>query len=220
MQGTQASALIRVAKRAAGRKQLFSDIQQRLLEVLEKRPEGKSYTPDFVPVKGRSQRGSTPQRILARPKQERTNREGDGEEIETGTGRGGGRGGGGGRGRKRSVRRQLMVPASSPVPIGSDRIELDIGPSVKTVNNVILYLETRTGSDATCEAPLRGQEAKLDLSRCYRDGEALRNRRGTDTEVQLGKLDQGLSTRLTLQLANDDYDISQLRAVLYEGGRK
>lgn len=207
------------SERGRRTKQLFSELQQRLLEVLEKRPEGKSFTPDFVPVKGRSQRGSTPQRILARPKQEPTNRKGDGQEIETGTGRGGGRGGGGGRGRKRSVRRQLMVPASSPVPIGSNRFGLDIGPSAKTVNNVILYLETRTGSDATCEAPLRGQEARLDLSRCYRDGEALRSRRGTDTEVRLGKLDQGLSIRLTLQLANSDYDISQLRAVLYEGGK-
>ena len=206
-----------VGKRASD---LFSEIQQALLQVLESKPKGKSHTPDFLPIKVHAQRGSTPPRIMARQKQDRTNREGEGVEIETGTGRGRGRGGSGGRGKKRSVRRQLIVPASSPVLVGSGQIELDIGPSSKIVNNVILYLETRTGSDATCESPLRGREIRFDLSRCYRDGELLRNGRGNEREIQLGKLDKGLATRLSLQLASGENEVNQLRAVLYEGGSK
>ena len=109
-----------------------------------------------------------------------------------------------------------IVPSEST----PGRLGVDIGPSTKTVKDVILYLETRTGSDATCEAPLRGQELMLDLSRCFRDGEPLRNGHGKSHEVQLGKLDQGLSTRLTLQLASDENANAPLRAVLYEGGSK
>ncbi len=201
-------------------RQLFGEIKTELLKVLESRPKGKSYTPEFIGVKGRSQRGSTPPRILARAKPDRTSRPGEGEEIDIGSRRGNGTGGSGGRGKKRSVRRQLILPASRPVPAETGQIELDIGPSSKTVNNVILYLETLTGSDATCESPLRGKEITLDLSRCLRDGEALKNGRGTGREVHLGKLDQGLSTRLSLQLAGDEIVNAPLRAVLYEGSRK
>ena len=199
---------------------LFREIQQALLKVLESRPKSKSYTPDFVPVKIRSHRGSTPPRIMARPKQDRTNREGQGEEIETGSKRGKGTGGGGGRGKRRSVRRQLILPASRPVPTETGQIELDVGPSTKLVKNAILYLETLTGSDATCESPVRGQEITFDLSRCLRDGKAFQNGRGNKREIHLGRLDKGLSTRLTLQLASDQFVDAPLRAVLYEGDGK
>ena len=60
----------------------------------------------------------------------------------------------------------------------------------------------------------------FDLSRCYRDGEPLRNGRGNGREIQLGKLDKGLATRLSLQLANGENEETQLRAVLYDGGSK
>ncbi len=205
-----------------GRKarQLFGEINLELLKVLKSRPKGKSYEPDFIPVKARSQRGSTPPRIMARLKQDRTNRKGEGEEIESGSRRGEGTGGGGGRGKKRSVRRQLILPASRPVPTDTGRIELDIGPSTKTVKNAILYLETMTGSDATCESPLRGQEITFDLSRCLRDGEQLQDRRGNGREIHLGSLDEGLSTRLSLQIAGDQSVNAPLRAVLYEGDGK
>ncbi len=201
-------------------RQLFDEIKTELLKVLESRPKSKSYTPDFLPVKVHSQRGSQPPRIMARPKQDRTNREGEGEESDTGSRRGKGKGGGGGRGKKRSVRRQLILPASRPVPTDSGRIELDIGPSANTVKNAILYLETLTGSDATCESPLRGQEVVFDLSRCLRDGEALQEGRGKDREIHLGRLDKGLSTRLSLQMAGDQSVNAALRAVLYEGDNK
>ena len=201
-------------------RQLFDEIKAELLKLLESRPKGKTYTPDFVPVKIRSQRGSTPPRIMARPKRDRTSREGEGEEIDTGSRRGKGKGGGGGRGKKRSVRRQLVLPASRPVPADSGRIELDIGPSTKAVQNAILYLETLTGSDATCESPLRGQEVTFDLSRCLRDGEALQNGRGNGREIQLGRLDKGLSIRLSLQLTSNQFVNAPLRAVLYEGDSK
>lgn len=198
-------------------RKLFSEIKTALLKVLESRPKGKSYTPDFMPVKVHSQRGTTPPRIMARPKQDRTNREGEGEVIETGSRRGSGSGGGGGRGKRRSVRRQLMLPASRPIPTDTGLIELDIGPSTKKVNNAILYLETLTGSDATCESPLRGQEITFDLSHCLRDGKAFQNGRSNEREIHLGRLDKGLSTRLTLQLASDQFVNAPLRAVLYEG---
>ena len=206
--------------------ELFREIQQELLKVLESKPKGKSHTPDFLPIKVHAQRGSTPPRVIPRPRPEPTPRpDTDGPDNpfvpepnphpnphpnprpkpKP----------------KRHVRKQLIVPASVvPSESSPGRLEVDIGPSTRTVSNAILYLETRTGSDATCESPLRGQEIMFDLSRCFRDGGPLRNARGNGREIQLGKLDKGLATRLTLQLASGENEETQLRAVLYEGGSK
>ena len=97
------------------------------------------------------------------------------------------------------------------IPDGAGRIEVEIAPPADTVRNAFLQLETLTGSDATCEAPLRSRYIELDLANSV----GVPPGKGAGSEILLGTLTPGSHMRLTLQLANGQDVVLPMRAEIF-----
>ena len=203
---------IRSKREGVGRKvpQLFKELQQALLNVLEELPASRSYTPEILPILIK-QGGSTSNPVPVPPLPE----PGPGPGPRLGPGPGPRPGPGPGP-NPRPVSRPLPV-ATSVVSNGSGKVDVEIyvPSNGKAVNNAVLLLRTRTGSDSTCESPLRSETVALDLAHCLLNGKAPGS--GTDTHVRLGNLKPGQRLQLSLQLAPDVADGVPLRATLHRG---
>lgn len=197
---------------------LLRELRGALQGVLEKgAPAAREYTPEILPIVIQNLGGLVSPRNPLRRKRENTGRQGAEVEAAGGSGRARNRRGRRGQGRKRSGGRRLEVPLSlAPAGPGAVDIEILMRADSKALQNAFLQLETRTGSDATCVSPLRGEPVELDLARCQVNGHAPAGERGH--EVRLGALKPGGQMRLRLQLAQADG--RPLRAMVYEKGGK
>ena len=117
----------------------------------------------------------------------------------------------------RKVGRPLEI-ADTVMPAGPDQVEVEIVGPDRTLPNALVQLQIRTGSDDTCEQPLRGRSIELDLARSLLDGEPLG--KGTGTEIPLGRVEAGSRFRLSLQLAQGQDAELPMRAVMYRRRRK
>ncbi len=117
----------------------------------------------------------------------------------------------------RKVGRPIEI-ASTARPGGPDQLEVEIIVPKQPVKDALIQLQTRTGSDGTCEQPLRGRSIEFDLARSLHNGKVLG--KFTSSEVPIGKVEAGSRIRLSLQLVNGEDADLQLQAVMYRRRRK
>ena len=192
---------------------LCKEIRKELLGVLEEIPQDDSFTPDILPIVVSGTGGwQQPKPVTPRPDVP----DDDGKPVDPdpdpipppprppNP-------------RPRKSGRPLQI-AASVLPAGPDQVEVEIVGPDRTLPNAMVQLQIRTGSDDTCEQPLRGRSIELDLARSLLNGVPLG--KGTGTEIPLGRVEADSRIRLSLQLVQGQNSELPLRAVMYRRRRK
>ena len=193
-------------------KNLFAEIRDALNKVLKDIRATKTHDPDIIPIRVHSHRATTPN-PGTKPRQVRrqSSRRGKGSGNGlVGTRRGKGRGS---TDRLRPYRPRLPV-RTTVVPVGANRYEVEVSTAAeaKARRNVYFRLEAKTGSDETCDSPLRNEGVTLVSTECRVDGEPVPT--GSAKSIRLGTLQPNSRVRLSLKVKQTN---GPLEAALYEG---
>ena len=174
---------------------LLKEIQTELAKVLDDVEETDSLVPDIVPIRIH-QSGTRSRQPVAPRRAARGSRQlGEGPE------RGQHQKGKGTRRQSQQKRRfRLRLPVRSSViqtAPGQYEVELAVpAGNAKPIRNAYLRLESKTGSDATCETPLRGTALAIDPGASHMEDQPVSVLQGAS--VRLGELPPGCRKRLSL----------------------
>ena len=193
-------------------KDLFAEIRNELNKVLTNVRAAKTHDPDIIPIRVHANRAMS-RNLGTKPRQvtRRSNQPGQGPGAGTGrTGKG--------KGKRRTDRlrpyRPRLPVRTTVVPIGSNRYEVEVSTAAdaKARRNVFFSLEAKSGSDETCDRPLRNEGATLVPAECFVDGKPVQI--GPANHIRLGVLRPNSQVRLSLKVKQAN---GPLEAVLYEG---
>ncbi len=197
-------------------KALANELRNALLEILDEIPQNDTFTPDIMPLVISGTVGwRQPSPVTPRPDSPSPDDNGetavpdDPDDPRPRPPRPP-------NPRPRKVGRPLQI-AASVLPAGPAQVEVEVVGPDRTLPNALVQLQIRTGSDDTCEQPLRGRSIELDLARSLLDGVPLG--KGTGTEIPLGRVEAGSRIHLSLQLANGQDTELPMRAVMYRRRR-
>lgn len=192
-------------------KDLFREIRDALNKVLKDVGTAKTHDPDIIPIHIHANR-ATSRNPGTKPRQvkRQSSRPGDGTGVGPGRTKKGKR-----RGRKRGQRpyRRRLSVRTTVVPVGLNRYEVEVSTAAdaKVQKNVLFHLETKTGSDETCDIPLRNEKVKLDLAACRVNGKPVPI--DESNYIRLGTLGPNSRVRLSLGVKQVN---GPLDAALYE----
>ena len=195
-------------------KDLFKEIRDALNNVLRDVETAKTHDPDIIPIRIHANR-ATSRNPGTKPRQvtRRSSKAGKGQ--GTGPGRSGKGKGGRRTDRLRPYRPRLPV-RTTVVPVEPNRFEVEVSTAAdaRARRNVYFRLEAKTGSDETCDSPLRNEEVMLVAAECSMDGKPIST--GTANHIRLGTLRPNSRVRLSLKVKQTN---GPLEAALYEGER-
>ena len=191
---------------------LFEEVRDALNKVLKDVKATKTHDPDIIPIHIHANRATSPN-PGTKPRQvkRRSSKPGEGPSIGPGRTKKGKR-----RGRKRGQRpyRRRLSVRTTVVPVGPTRYEVEVSTAAdaKVRKNVLFHLETKTGSDETCDIPLRNEKVKLDPAGCRVNGKPVPT--SETNYIKLGTLEPNSRVRLSLEVKQTH---GPLEAALYEG---
>ena len=195
-------------------RELFTEIRDQLLRILDDVPEAESVTPEILPISVHTRHTrSTNTGIKARVVPDSSGKIGEGDERS-------GKRNGKRKGKKRKDgprRLQPRIPVRTSVVANGDgeyEVMVATSPQAKVHRNVFLRLALKTGSDGSCESRLQGEELKLECMKSSLEGNRLHGTSGA--ELHLGDLKSDSLVKLTLKVLDEQWTNASLEAVLYE----